>query len=572
MKREILTWTDSNKEVICKKEEPENGVYEYTYEIPESDKEETLWVEWYEDVTNTVGCWYPDCGYVRAYGADWQRRRTTSLSVSAPVYCLYDQRGNNCITIALSEAVRETEWKIGVHEEDGRFLFQCKIHMGRGRSEVKLYINEGKTVYSRVLGKVQTWWKDGCGIVPAIVPEAAKMPFYSTWYSYHQNMEEKQLERECELAAQMGFKGIIVDDGWQTDDNHRGYAFCGDWKPSETKFPHMREHVAYVHFLGMKYMLWVSIPFIGKNSGIWKKFSDKLLEYQEDMNAGVADIRYKEVREYLMEQYVDLVKNYDLDGLKMDFIDEFHEGAATPEYNENMDFRDVQDALEHMMVQLYEKLRELKPDILIEFRQKYVGPYIRKFGNILRVDDCPMSQLSNRVGLVDLRILSGDTAVHSDMVMWNKAEEPEGVAIALQHCFFGSLQLSVRLEECRQEVLEVIRYYMELAQEWFEARLEGELAAEHPEHLYPVVYGEKENRAVVGVYEEDQVICVKENWTQVLILNANKGNGIYLDLMQTSGKKAVIRDCKGTVVKSLEKLQDGLVKVEIPAGGIVKLF
>ena len=572
MKREILTWTDSNKEVICKKEEPENGVYEYTYEIPESEKEETLWVEWYEDVTNTVGCWYPDCGYVRAYGADWQRRRTTSLSVSAPVYCLYDQRGNNCITIALSEAVRETEWKIGVHEEDGRFLFQCKIHMGRGRSEVKLYINEGKTVYSRVLGKVQTWWKDGCGIVPAIVPEAAKMPFYSTWYSYHQNMEEKQLERECELAAQMGFKGIIVDDGWQTDDNHRGYAFCGDWKPSETKFPHMREHVAYVHFLGMKYMLWVSIPFIGKNSGIWKKFSDKLLEYQEEMNAGVADIRYKEVREYVMEQYVDLVKNYDLDGLKMDFIDEFHEGAATPEYNENMDFRDVQDALEHMMVQLYEKLRELKPDILIEFRQKYVGPYIRKFGNILRVDDCPMSQLSNRVGLVDLRILSGDTAVHSDMIMWNKAEEPEGVAIALQHCFFGSLQLSVRLEECRQEVLEVIRYYMELAQEWFEARLEGELAAEHPEHLYPVVYGEKENRAVVGVYEEDQVICVKENWTEALILNANKGNSLYLDLMQTSGKKAVIRDCKGAVVKTLKKLQEGLIKIEIPAGGMVKLF
>ena len=61
MKREILTWTDSNKEVLCKKEEPENGVYEYTYEIPESEKEETLWLEWYEDVANTVGCWYPDC-------------------------------------------------------------------------------------------------------------------------------------------------------------------------------------------------------------------------------------------------------------------------------------------------------------------------------------------------------------------------------------------------------------------------------------------------------------------------------------------------------------------------------
>ena len=290
------------------------------------------------------------------------------------------------------------------------------------------------------------------------------------------------------------------------------------------------------------------------------------------MNAGVADIRYKEVREYLMEQYVDLVKNYDLDGLKMDFIDEFHEGAATPEYNKNMDFRDVQDALEHMMVQLYEKLRGFKPDILIEFRQKYVGPYIRKFGNILRVDDCPMSQLSNRVGLVDLRILSGDTAVHSDMVMWNKGEEPEGVAIALQHCFFGSLQLSVRLAECEREILEVIRYHMELAQEWFEERLGGDFTAEHPEQLYPVVYGEKGNRAVVGVYEENKLICVEEHWKEALILNSTKGNGICLDLRQTSGKKAVIRDCRGAVVKILEEIQDGLVKIEIPAGGAIKLF
>ena len=24
-------------------------------------------------------------------------------------------------------------------------------------------------------------------------------------------------------------ESIIVDDGWQTDDNNRGYAYCGDW-------------------------------------------------------------------------------------------------------------------------------------------------------------------------------------------------------------------------------------------------------------------------------------------------------------------------------------------------------
>ena len=571
MKRKILTWTENEKNVESSLAELGKGVYEYTYEIPETGEEEILCLEWYEDISNTVGCWYPDCRYERAYGADWQRQRKTTLSISAPVYCLYDQRGNNCITIALSEAVREVEWKIGVHEEDGRFLFRCKIHMGRGKKEVKLYINETKNFYSEILKSVQMWWSDRCEILPAIIPKSAKLPFYSTWYSYHQNVEEKQLERECELASAMGFKGIIVDDGWQTEDTNRGYAFCGDWEPAQKKFPHMKEHVAYVHSLGMKYMLWVSIPFIGKSSKIWEKFSDKLLEYQEDMHAGVADIRYKEVREYLMKQYIDLVKRYDLDGLKMDFIDEFYEGASTPKYNEKMDFRDVQDALEYMMVELYKKLYEFKSDILIEFRQKYVGPYIRKFGNILRVDDCPMSQLANRVGLVDLRILSGNTAVHSDMVMWNPQETPEGVAVSLQHCFFGTLQLSVCLEECDKEVLEVIRYYMELAEEWIEERLEGDFIAEHPEQLYPIIYGEKGKRAVVGVYEEDKVVSVKDSWEEALILNATKGNCMYLDLMQTEGKRIVIKDCKGNIIETMDKKQYGILKLEMPSGGMVNL-
>ena len=74
------------------------------------------------------------------------------------------------------------------------------------------------------------------------------------------------------------------------------------------------------------------------------------------------------------------------------------------------------------------------------------------------------------------------------------------------------------------------------------------------------------------VYEENKLICVEENWKEALILNATKGNGICLDLTQTSGKKAVIRDCKGAVVKILEEIQDGLVKIEIPAGGTVKIF
>ena len=58
-------------------------------------------------------------------------------------------------------------------------------------------------------------------------------------------------------------KGVIIDDGWQTDDNRRGYAFCGDWEISERRFPDMRAHVERVHRLGMKYLVWFSVPFMG---------------------------------------------------------------------------------------------------------------------------------------------------------------------------------------------------------------------------------------------------------------------------------------------------------------------
>ena len=572
MKTNITYYTQHNKNVICDVRERETEVWEYSFILPELEHEEILYLEWYESLADTIGCWYPDCRYERAYGADWQKQRKTMLSISAPVYCLFNQRGQNCYTIAVSEAMREVNWKIGVHEEDGSFLFRLNIHLGRGRKEVKLLVDRRNMYYAEALEYVQKWWEKDCQITCAYVPKAAKMPFYSTWYSYHQNLNEKELERECELAAKLGFKGIIVDDGWQTEDYSRGYAFCGDWKPSKEKFPNMKEHVAFVHSLGMKYMLWVSVPFVGEKSKVWDRFSDKLLMYQDDMNAGVLDIRYKEVREYLITEYTKLVELYDLDGLKMDFIDEFYEGDITPSYKDEMDIRDVQDALEHMMVELYEKLRKSKNEILIEFRQKYIGPHIRRFGNILRVDDCPMSPLANRVGIADLRILSGDTAVHSDMIMWNPDERPEGVAIALLHCFFGCLQLSVKLEECDDEVLRVIRQYMKLTEEGFEVRMEGSFFAESPENLYPVLYGEKGNEAIVGVYEEKKIIKIKKEWKRVLLLNATQEAELFVEVSELRDVRIQVQDCRGNILEDYKKNVEGATRLSVPAGGTIRMW
>lgn len=56
----------------------------------------------------------------------------------------------------------------------------------------------------------------------------------------------------------------LYNYGWQTDDNNREYAYCGDWEVKETKIKNMRNFVEQVHNVGMKFMLWYSVPFVGK--------------------------------------------------------------------------------------------------------------------------------------------------------------------------------------------------------------------------------------------------------------------------------------------------------------------
>ena len=225
------------------------------------------------------------------------------------------------------------------------------------------------------------------------------------------------MEEECRRAAALGMKTVILDDGWQTGDGNRGYAFCGDWEVYTPKFPDMRAHVDRVHALGMKYIVWFSVPFVGKNSRAFARFRDKLLHFDEKFGAGVLDPRYPQVREYLTGIYRDRMTRYGWDGLKLDFVDEFHEWEDTPPVSAQMDCPCIQDGVEKLMTEIRQAVMEVCPHAMIEFRQRYIGPDMRTFGNMFRVSDCPLDVLSNRVGIADLRMLSGDTAVHSDMLL-----------------------------------------------------------------------------------------------------------------------------------------------------------
>jgi alpha-galactosidase len=66
------------------------------------------------------------------------------------------------------------------------------------------------------------------------------------------------------------------------------------------------------------------------------------------------------------------------------------------EFDERRDYHSLEDAVDALMAETADTLRGINPEVLIEFRQRYVGPAIRKYGNMLRVKDCPNDAIRNR--------------------------------------------------------------------------------------------------------------------------------------------------------------------------------
>ena len=533
----------------------------------------TIRLEFSFPATDISGRWFPVCRFDRSIKADYDAAVESMTAISAPVVCFYNANGENRYTIALSEVCQKTVIKCGIHEEDGTMscVVEFPVIQASCGCEYTVTIRESmeKKPYWEVLDNVRCWWEDTLKIIPADIPDIARKPMYSFWYSKHQNITAEIVEEESLLAAEMGFSSVIVDDGWQTDDNHRGYAFCGDWKPSAQKFPDFPEHIARVQKMGLKYLLWFSVPYIGKKSEAWKKFHDKILRYDESQQAGIFDLRYPEVRDYLKGIYVKAVKDWNLDGLKLDFIDEFYFREDSPAYNDKMDCSDIQAALNVFLTDITETLKSIRPDILIEFRQRYIGPQIRRYGNILRVNDCPGSAISNRVGTIDLRLLSGNTAVHSDMLMWHPDENPEDAALQILSCLFATVQISVCLDKITEKMKKMLLFWTEFMRKNEKLLLMSKIQPLEPENLYPEVCTEYAEEKLLVHYSKGRIADLRNIDEKLYFIHAAKTAEVCFRCRVTDTLSYVILDCYG------EKMQCGVIQDQewiclyIPTAGMV---
>lgn len=528
---------------------------------------------------DTYHLWHASAGADRLpLQPDWSASYHSSLANLMPLYAFINENNGNRLTIASDESFRQLNANLGLREEGclliGKLDYFTQPEAPLTEYETNILLDARPVFWAESIQEGAEWMTQKAGLTPCPVPPDAYEPLYSSWYQFHQSVFDKDIEAECQLASQMGMKTIIVDDGWQTDDTNRGYAYCGDWQVSTRRFPNMAQHVEKVHRMGMNYMLWYSVPFMGYKSQNYQRFKGKFLRNDDGMGASVLDPRFPEVREYLIGVYEKALKEWHLDGFKLDFIDSFNFGhEGDPALKDNYAGRDIQSlpmAIDVLMKEVQKRLQAIKPDILLEFRQAYIGPAIRQYGNMFRAADCPGELQANRLRTINLRLTSGKTAVHADMLEWNNAETPESAARNILACMFSVVQYSLMLRDIPNTHTQVIRHWMDFTKQHRETLLNGTLRPYHPEACYPIVEAESASERIIGVYQDNTVVQTGKANKPVIVVNGALTSSLVIEA-DAQPRKVKVVDVFGNVLPQSPAVKQGLNRIEVPVSGYIQL-
>lgn len=502
----------------------------------------------------------------------WNSAYSSKASRYAPVFALYNNALQNRITYALSDALNIAEISSYIREEDVNFYPRIRLFKEKmpktSHYEVTLRIDTRPLAYYETINDVASWWANNPRYKPMFVPDGAKKPMYSTWYSYHQSITAEEIVAECKIAKELGCEAVIVDDGWQTKDGNRGYAFTGDWNPD--RIPDMKGFVDAVHAEGMQFILWYSLPFMGEKAKNYPRFKGKYLSYWDSQGTYVMDPRYPEVREYIVNTYIKAMQDWNLDGFKLDFIGRFTADKDTKLTKANgRDYASVNEATDALMTEVTNKLTELKPDILIEFRQPYIGPLMRKYGNMFRGVDAPNNAVANKIETTNLRILSQNTAVHSDMFIWRSEENVENAALQILNILYSVPQLSVRLKEIPDKHLSMIKYWFAYWNANRHILLDGKFMPSNPGANYPILTAVNDHKQITTVYE-DMTVSLESDISEFDIVNAKASTEITLLLNQAIKGEMIVLDCEGNIVIEKKiKLTKGINLLKAPASGMI---
>lgn len=453
----------------------------------------------------------------------WRVRKRTCANTGFPFVALFHRGGKNRAAFGLLDQLTETALDAELSEATRCYHFHWHKPVGQAmlttdRWEERLFVSTARRPWPAVLrAYVQT--VDREWPQPKMpVPEHAFDPVFCTWTAIHHDVSQEWVLRNARIAADLGFGTWLTDDGWFTDKaTFADYRYTGDWQPCVTKFPDFAGHVRAVQEMGLRYVLWVAPFLVGDESQAAQRHAHLLTGPIPQLHVSNLSPWRQETRDVVADLLERLMRDYTLDGLKMDFIDAISlDSERTPEAAYSALGEGIYDILSYAV----DRVSALKPGLLIEFRNTYTNLASRRYGNLYRASDVPINFSMNRWQVATLRLLAPDRAVHLDPALWHPDDSDENVAVHLINVIASVPMVSVELDRYPQDHLDLIRYWIGFYRAHRDTIIHGEFAPEFHLGRVPLTRFTGERERIIGLYDA-VAFPPGEGPTPLWILNAS---------------------------------------------------
>ena len=404
-------------------------------------------------ILDIQGYWVPELG-APSTKLHWVITSTSAGQRSFPFMSFMNSCQVNRFSFGLTDVIDDIAIDARMNQEDCTYDVSMTVALHAETQAFKLVLDDRAVPWTDALAV----WRDALNLPLPDFPAGAWQPVFCTWYAVHAAVTQAWVEKNAELAAALGFGTFIIDDGWCFDVMKRvspktissWYEWIGDWELSRKKFPDYAAHRRRIRELGLNYIFWVAPFLIGEKSAFRRQFPDC---HQGTYHEGyyTLDSRKSDAVAAMLDKMRRLIRDYELDGLKVDFLDDIFPNTEQPQGRETTRF----------IAALSSAIREAKADALIEYRQYYCTPGMMAYATQFRARDVPFDFIDNFYKIAQIRISMGDRIpVHADPVYWHPQETPANIARHMIASLSGVPMLSMDLLTISEMEKKIISFWL----------------------------------------------------------------------------------------------------------------
>lgn len=477
------------------------------------------------------GFWIPE-SRTPSSKLNWTIQSCSAGQRHFPYLAFLNSRQVNRFSLGLTDLTDDIQIFAKLNQEKCTYDLTVTVALHPESRDFELVLDERPIPWTEALAD----WRTQLGLPLPDFPEGAWHPVFCTWYAVHAAVTQDWVEKNAKAASELGFRTLIIDDGWCFDEMKRvspetiddWYEWIGDWNLSCKKFPDFEAHRKRVQAMGMKYLFWVAPFLIGEKSQFIRQYPG-CSRPKRVSGCFPIDSRKKEAMSAQLEKMKHVIRDYGLDGLKVDFIDEIRPDVDEPAGQDVMNF----------VRELAKGIREVKQDALIEFRQSYATPGMMAYGTQFRAGDVPFDFIDNFQRIAQIRISMGDRIpVHADPVYWHPQESSMNISRHMIASLCGVPMLSMDLLTISETEKRIIRRWLEFYEEHLSTFREGKWRIDYSQSgtAYMSVTGKDEcivilldparlSRALAGTEKRVTVLNLSEDDLELPGAETSDGEG-----------------------------------------------